>query len=89
MRIRLKLDNNIWLLAAMALAIAPHTPRLPIWITLLCLGVGAMRLIEVRLPARWLLITLAAATTAGIYASYHTLLGRDAGVALLIAMLAL
>jgi len=89
MRIRLKLDNNTWLLAALALAIAPHTPRLPGWITLLCLGVGAMRLIEVRLPARWLLITLAAATAAGIYASYHTLLGRDAGVALLVAMLTL
>jgi len=35
----------------MALAIAPHATRLPIWITLLCLGVGAMRLFEVRLPA--------------------------------------
>ena len=89
MRIHPRLDNNTWLLAAMALAIAPHATRLPIWITLLCLGVGAMRLIEVRLPARWLLITLAAATAAGIYASYHTLLGRDAGVALLVAMLTL
>lgn len=89
MRIRPKLDNNTWLLAAIALAIAPHTPRLPAWISLLCLGVGAMRLIQVRLPARWLLIILAAATAAGIYASYHTLLGRDAGVALLVAMLAL
>jgi len=89
MRIRLKLDNNTWLLAAMALAIAPHATRLPIWITLLCLGVGTMRLFEVRLPARWLLITLAAATAAGIYASYHTLFGRDAGVALLVAMLTL
>ena len=89
MRIRLKPDNNTWLLATLAFAIAPHTPRLPIWITLLCLGVGAIRLIQVRLPARWLLITLAAATAAGIYASYHTLLGRDAGVALLVAMLSL
>jgi transglutaminase-like putative cysteine protease len=89
MRIPLKPDNNTWLLAALAFAIAPHTPRLPIWITLLCLGVGATRLIQVRLPARWLLITLAVATAAGIYASYHTLLGRDAGVALLVAMLSL
>ena len=89
MRIRPNLDNNTWLLTAMVLAIAPHTQRLPIWITLLCLGVVAMRLIEVRLPSRWLLITLAAATAAGIYASYHTLLGRDAGVALLVAMLTL
>jgi transglutaminase-like putative cysteine protease len=89
MRIRLNLDNNTWLLAAIALAIAPHATRLPIWITLLCLGVGTMRLFEVRLPARWLLITLAAATAAGIYASYHTVFGRDAGVALLVAMLTL
>ncbi|BAN35114.1 transglutaminase [Sulfuricella denitrificans skB26] len=84
-----RLDNNTWLLASIALTIAPHATRLPIWISLLCLGVGAMRLIQVRLPARWLLITLAAATAAGIYGSYHTLLGRDAGVALLIAMLTL
>ncbi len=89
MRVRLKLGNNTWLLAAMALAIAPHIPRLPAWITLLCLGVGAMRLVGVRLPARWLLITLAVATATGIFASYHTLLGRDAGVALLVAMLTL
>ena len=89
MRIRLKLDNHTWLLAAITLAIAPHTPRLPVWITLLCLAVGLMRLFRVRLPARWLLIGLAGATAAGIYASFHTLLGRDAGVALLVAMLAL
>ena len=89
MRIRLKLDNHTWLLAAITLAIAPHTPRLPIWITLLCLAIGLMRLVQVRLPARWLLIGLAGATAAGIYASFHTLLGRDAGVALLVAMLAL
>ncbi len=89
MRIRLKLDNNTWLLAAMALAIAPHISRLPAWVTLLCLGVGAMRLAGVRLPARWLLITLAVATATGIYASYHTLFGRDAGVTLLVAMLTL
>ncbi len=86
---RIRLDNDTWLLAAMALAIAPHATRLPIWISLLCLGIGAMRLIQVRLPARWLLILLAAATAVGIYASYRTLLGRDAGVALLVAMLTL
>lgn len=87
MRARLKLDTNTWLLAALALAVAPHIPRLPLWITLLCTGVGAMRLFSVKLPARWLLLSLAFAAMTGIFASYHTLLGRDAGVALLIVML--
>ena len=83
------LDRTSWLLAALALAIAPHVPRLPVWITLLCLGVGAIRLITPQLPARWLLLSLAIAALTGVYASYHTLFGRDAGVALLVVMLSL
>lgn len=86
---RIRLDSATWLLAALALAIAPHAQRLPAWIVLLCLGIGALRLFAVRLPARWLLISLAATVTFGVYASYGSLLGRDAGVALLSVMLTL
>ena len=86
---RIKIGNTTWLLAGLALAIAPHATRLPVWITLLCLGVGAARLFSARLPARWLLLTIAAAAALGVYGTYHTLLGRDAGVALLVVMLAL
>ena len=40
------------------------------------------------MPKRWLLSTLAMAGMAGIYIEYHTLLGRDAGVAMLTLFIA-
>lgn len=82
-----------WLLAALALAAAPHLERLPLWAGPLCLALGAWRLAISRrngaLPKKWLLFLLAGAATAGVVSHYHTLFGRDAGVALLVTMIAL
>ena len=41
------------------------------------------------LPGRWLLIFVVLGATAGVYFNYRTIFGRDAGVALLVVMLAL
>lgn len=87
------MTNLLWLLISLALATAPHLGRLPLWIGPICLAMGLWRLGIMRahgkLPRKWLLLLIAAAATAGIFVHYHTLLGRDAGVALLVVMIAL
>lgn len=82
-----------WLLAAYLLGAAPHVSRLPIWIVMLCVTLAGLRLLiqhrNVALPSRWLLVAMTVAAVAGVFLSYGTILGRDAGIALLIVMLAL
>lgn len=82
----------IWLLVTLAMAVAPHTGELPIWLTLLFYAlIGLRGFIATRnrsLPPRWLLLPLALLVGAGVMIEYRTLLGRDAGVALLTAMTA-
>ena len=82
-----------WLLAAYTLAAAPHIPRLPVWIIALCGTLVGLRLLVLLrhypLPSRSLLFAMTLTGAMGVYFSYGTLLGRDAGVALLILMLGL
>ena len=81
-----------WLLAALALAVAPHAQELPVWLNILfALLAGWRGLIALRdqaLPPRWLLLIVAVLAGAGVLIDYRTLFGRDAGVALLTAMAA-
>ena len=87
------MTNLIWLLTALALAAAPHLQRLPLWVGPLCLALGLWRLVLERrggaLPRKDLLFLAALALLAAIFAHYRTLFGRDAGVALLVVMMAL
>lgn len=80
----------IWLLVTLAMAVAPHLGELPIWLTLLFYAlIGLRGFIATRnrsLPPRWLLLPLALLVGAGVMIEYRTLLGRDAGIALLTAM---
>ncbi|MEK7877490.1 MAG: DUF3488 and transglutaminase-like domain-containing protein, partial [Pseudomonadota bacterium] len=82
-----------WLLVALIMVAAPHAERIPWWITLLAAMLIAWRLYitlhGLHLPRKWLLLPIAAGGLAGIYISYGRILGRDAGVALLVIMLAL
>ena len=88
----LMLRALIWLLITLAMAVAPHAGELPVWLTLLFYAVAGWRgFIAVRnqsLPPRWLLLPLALLVGVGVLIEYRTLLGRDAGVALLTAMTA-
>ena len=82
-----------WLLLALCIVTVPHVERLPWWITLLAATLFAWRLYimlyGLNLPRKWLLLLIAAGGLGGIYISYGRILGRDAGVALLVIMLAL
>jgi transglutaminase-like putative cysteine protease len=88
------LQRNIpWLLLALAWIVAPHISHLPPWIISLSIGLGIWRWVLARraapLPNKWLLLALAGAAGFGVLVTYHTITGRDAGVALLIVMLSL
>jgi transglutaminase-like putative cysteine protease len=83
-----------WVIAAVGLVILPHLPRLPWWLALFAVAAGVSSLLMLRRPGshnppRSLLLLLTVAASAGIYLHYGTLLGKTAGVALLVVMLVL
>lgn len=81
------------LLACVVLVIAPHAAHLPLRVSVpsgLLLGWRIyLAYSGKKLPPRWLLLGITAVATAEIIYTYHTLFGRDAGVALLIILTAL
>lgn len=85
--------NLSWLLVTLAWVVVPHVSHLPVWVTVLCAGLAGWRWVAARrnspLPNKWLLLALAGVAGFGILATYGTITGRDAGVALLIVMLSL
>ena len=87
------MNRLVWLLASLALAIAPHLAHLPVWVGPLCVGLGIWRVAVERgitpWPRKALVVALTLGCTAGILFEYRTLLGRDAGVTLLVTMIAL
>ena len=85
--------DMLTLLVACVLVLLPHFLQLPVGassavVALLCWR-GWITYAGHRLPPRWLLVPVAAATMAGVWIAYRTFLGRDAGVAMLTLLLAL
>lgn len=82
--------DTLLLLASALLVLAPHVAHLPPWVSALCaltlLWRGAITLQGKRMPPSLLLLPLAAAAMFGVAQSYQTLLGRDAGVAMLVLL---
>jgi protein-glutamine gamma-glutamyltransferase len=80
------------LLALVAVG-APHGLHLPWWTVGLVAMLIAWRAYvgyaHTALPNRWLLLVTAVAATWGVFLTYRTIFGREAGVALLVVMLAL
>lgn len=81
------------LIACILLVSAPHAEYMPPWVSvlgaLLLAWRGYLSYSGSALPARWLLLGITVATVAGIQITFHTLFGREAGVALLISLSAL
>jgi len=89
----LDVKNVLWLLAAMVFVMAPHVPRLPYWIAIFCAVVIAWRgwisWSAWHFPRRWFMVIVTLASIVGIWLTYRSVFGREAGVALLIVMAAL
>ncbi|MES2071447.1 MAG: DUF3488 and transglutaminase-like domain-containing protein [Pseudomonadota bacterium] len=83
--------DTLLLLAACLLVILPHAAHLPWWTDAAWVGLLAWRgwltLTGRRLPPSWVLIPVALLMMGGIFASYRTFFGRDAGVAMLVLLL--
>jgi transglutaminase-like putative cysteine protease len=85
-------QDTLLLLASTLLVLLPHTAHLPAWVTLLCGATlvwrAALTLLGRRMPANLVLVPIAVAAMAGVLQTYHTVLGRDAGVAMLVLLVA-
>ena len=84
--------DTLLLLGAALLVLAPHALHLPGWVSALCGTTLAWRALltlrGTRLPPSWLLLPLTVLAMGGIYLSYNTLLGREAGVAMAVLLVA-
>ncbi len=89
----LDVRSTAFLLAGIGLSVAPHLGRLPLWFAALMVAVGVWRYVATargwRLPHLAVRVALVGLVIAGIYIHFGTLIGRDAGVALLVVMLIL
>jgi hypothetical protein len=85
--------DTLFLLLVIAWLIVPHIANLPWWCTLLAAAVlawrGRLALHARPLPGRWWVLGLLAATLAATWFTHRTLLGRDAGVTMIVVLLAL
>jgi transglutaminase-like putative cysteine protease len=82
--------DTLWLLATLALIMAPHATRLPLWCAL---GAGAAMLWRAhmawqdsRLPSRWVLLTALVVCVGLTLSTHKALFGREAGVTLVVVL---
>ena len=85
--------DTLFLLAVIGWVILPQVGHLPLWCSLLAGAVllwrGWLAFSGRPLPGRWWLALLLIATLAATWATHRTLLGRDAGVTLVVMLLTL
>lgn len=85
--------QSLWLLAAATTAFTPLAQHMPLWLSVFAGIAFAWRawltLRGGRLPARWLLVLMVAAGSAGVFIEYRSLFGRTPGIALLLIFLSL
>ncbi len=82
-------NSLVWLLAAQIAVIAPHAPRLPIWVTLICVGCCLWRVMVYQgrwsYPGRWTKVVFVVAGLIGIGVGYKgRVYGLEPAVALLV-----
>ena len=85
--------DTLFLLLVITAVVLPQVVHLPLWCSGLVAGVlvwrGMLAWKSQPLPSRWWLLTLLALAVAATFATHKTILGRDAGVTLLVILLAL
>jgi transglutaminase-like putative cysteine protease len=89
----LDVRNVMWLLAAMAIVVAPHLLRMPYWVSVFFIAIVAWRgwiaWAAMHFPPRFVTASLTVAGAIATYMQYNRIVGRDAGVTLLVVMSAL
>jgi transglutaminase-like putative cysteine protease len=85
--------DTLFMLGVIAWVVLPQVGHLPLWCSLLAAGVllwrGWLALTLRPLPSRWWLLSLLVLTVAATLFTHKTLLGRDAGLTLIMVLLAL
>ena len=85
--------DTLFLLVVILWVVLPQVAHLPPWCSALVAGVllwrGWLALQSRPLPSKWWLLLVLVATAAATLATHRTLLGRDAGVTLIVVLLAL
>ena len=85
--------DTLFLLFVIGWVLLPQVGELPLWCTALAAAVLAWRgwlaVTQRPLPTRWWLLVLLVLTVAGTLFTHKTLLGRDAGVTLIVGLLTL
>ena len=83
--------DTLLLLLACCLVLAPHASHVAPWVTAAALAMliwrGWITFRGNRMPPRWILAPIALLTLPGVYWTYQTFFGRDAGVAMLVLLL--
>ncbi len=85
--------DTLFLLLVIAWVLLPQVGNLPLWCSTLAgvvlLWRGWLALKTRPLPGKWWLLALLAATIAATFMTHRTLLGRDAGVTMVVVLLTL
>ncbi|MEY4426013.1 MAG: hypothetical protein RL535_311 [Pseudomonadota bacterium] len=85
--------DTLFLLLVITAVVLPQVVHLPLWCSGLVAGVLAWRGMlawkSEPLPSRWWLVSLLVIAVTATFATHRTILGRDAGVTLLVILLAL
>ena len=80
-------ERVVWLAVALSLVLIPHALRMPLWVTVSFVLLALWRVEHVihgvRLPNRWYRSALSIVIVIGVFLSYGTLFGRQAGIAAL------
>jgi transglutaminase-like putative cysteine protease len=85
--------DTLFLLGVIAWTVLPHASHLPMWAIALTAVVlvwrGRLALANAPLPGRWVLVAVLVVAIALTWWSYRTLLGKEPGVTLAVALMAL
>ena len=85
--------DTLFLLGVIAWTVLPHASHLPPWALALTAAVllwrGRLAVVNAALPGRWVLVAVLLAAIGLTFFSYRTLLGKEPGVTLAVALMAL
>ncbi|UAW96926.1 DUF3488 domain-containing protein [Halopseudomonas nanhaiensis] len=83
-------NSLVWLLTAQVVVLAPHLPRLPIWVAVLWVVCAVWRVQIQRMrwgyPGKLIKVLALVTTCAGVFVTQGTLIGLDAAVMLLLLL---